>query len=64
MLISARECTESPALSFENSFKNLRLTFGPSIDVWYNLDGERSFVISLKCFKRSLCVACPRRFEP
>ena len=62
--ILAGECTESPALSFKNYFKNLRLTFEPSIDMWYNLRGERSFIISPKCFKRSLCVACPRKLEP
>ena len=60
MPISTRECTELTALSFETSFKYL----GLKLDMWYHLDDERSFVISPKCFERSLCVTGPTKIEP
>ena len=36
---------ESPDLGFEKSFKNLGVDACPFIDMWYNLNGEISFVI-------------------
>ena len=58
--MSISPCCWFSSLSCWVSYKNFRLTFGPSIPTWNNLLGSRSDMVLLNCFWISFDAPWPK----